>query len=115
MTIYRRGTICLANLNPGKKSEPGKVRPVLILQSDLLNEAGHPSTIVVPLTTNLVDGLSRLRYRLTRRGKLERDSDLLLDQIRAIDNARFTSEPLTELNSDELVTITQRLVRLIEQ
>ena len=47
----KHGTIWLANLNPQKGTEPGKTRPVLILQDQALLDAGHPSTIIIPLTT----------------------------------------------------------------
>ena len=43
-TAFRRGEIRLANFNPSKGTEAGKIRPCLILQSDLLNEDGHAST-----------------------------------------------------------------------
>jgi mRNA interferase MazF len=47
----RHGWLCLADLAPRFGTEPGKVRPVLVVQSDLLNETGHPSTWVLPCTT----------------------------------------------------------------
>jgi mRNA-degrading endonuclease toxin of MazEF toxin-antitoxin module len=34
-------------------TEPGKMRPVLVIQTDLLNAARHPSTWVLPYTTKL--------------------------------------------------------------
>ena len=86
--------IWLANLNPGRGTEPGKTRPVLIVQSQTLLNVGHPSTLIVPLTTNLVDDAEPLRLRLKAFAKLKRDSDLLVDQLRAIDNRRLTSGPL---------------------
>ena len=49
----RRGALYLADLSPRLGTEPGKVRPVLVIQSDLLNEAEHPSTWVLPCTTRL--------------------------------------------------------------
>lgn len=93
-----RGTIWLANLNPGKGTEPGKTRPVLILQDQALLDAGHPSTIIIPLTTNLSDDAEPLRIRIKAHEKLSRDSDLLIDQIRAIDNRRLTSGPIDTLD-----------------
>jgi mRNA interferase MazF len=93
-----RGTIWLANLNPQKGTEPGKTRPVLILQDQALLDAGHPSTIVIPLTTNLIDDAEPLRVRVKACEKLAKDSDLLIDQIRAIDNRRLTSGPLATLD-----------------
>ena len=47
----RRGALYLADLSPRLGTEPGKVRPVLVIQTDLLNEAEHPSTWVIPCTT----------------------------------------------------------------
>lgn len=38
----------LADLNPQIGMEAGKTRPVLILQTNLLNKTNHPSTIVFP-------------------------------------------------------------------
>jgi len=46
--MLRRGEVWWANLNPGSGTEPGKIRPVLILQNEALLEAQHPSTVVIP-------------------------------------------------------------------
>ncbi|MES2732053.1 MAG: type II toxin-antitoxin system PemK/MazF family toxin [Bacteroidota bacterium] len=46
----KRGQIWWANLDPARGTEAGKIRPVVILQTDLLNDVGHPSSIVCPLT-----------------------------------------------------------------
>ena len=96
--VIDHGTIWLANLNPGKGTEPGKTRPVLVLQDQALLDAGHPSTIIIPLTTNLIDDAEPLRIRVKARDLLVKDSDLLIDQIRAIDNRRLTSGPLATLD-----------------
>ena len=92
--MYNRGEVWLANLNPGRGTEPGKIRPVLIIQCQELLEALHPSTLVIPLTTNLIDAAEPLRLRIPARESLEQDSDLLIDQIRAIDNKRLIKGPL---------------------
>ena len=85
----RRGSLYLADLDPRRGSEPGKVRPVLVIQTDLLNEAGHPSTWVVPCTTRL-SGENLLRVVLPRgiAGNRE-ECEVMIDQSRAIDNGRF--------------------------
>ena len=88
------GAIWLANLNPGRGTEPGKTRPVLVVQSQTLLDAGHPSTLIVPLTTNLVDDAEPLRLRVKAFAKLKQDCDLLIDQLRAIDNRRLISGPI---------------------
>jgi mRNA interferase MazF len=98
--VIDHGTIWLANLNPGKGTEPGKMRPVLILQDQALLDAGHPSTIIIPLTTNLIDDAEPLRIRVNAREKLAKDSDLLIDQIRTIDNRRLTAGPIAALDPE---------------
>ena len=94
--VIQRGEVWLANLNPNKGSEPGKVRPVLVMQHQALLESEHPSTIIVPLTTNLVDEAYPLRIRLKATEKLKENSDILVDQIRAIDNKRIIDGPLMQ-------------------
>ena len=88
MTI-RHGFVYLADLSPRFGTEPGKLRPVLVLQSDLLNQAGHPSTWVLPCTTRLTGG-NLLRVLLPARMAGNRQScEIMIDQSRAIDNHRI--------------------------
>jgi mRNA interferase MazF len=88
--IVRHGLLCLADLNPRRGTGPGETRPVLVLQSDLLNTAGHPSTLVVPCTTRLT-GESLLRVVLPRGIAGNKEAcELMIDQCRAIDKRRFT-------------------------
>ena len=94
--MYKRGSIWLANMNPGRGTEPGKTRPVLIVQAHALLDAGHPSTLILPLTTHLVDAAEPLRFRLKVQAGLDKDSDVLVDQLRAIDNRRFVQGPLVQ-------------------
>jgi mRNA interferase MazF len=85
-----RFEIWLANLNPGKGTEPGKVRPVVVVQTDLINDT-HPSTIVCPLTSQIIDlenGLLRFTIHPGTSG-LEKKRDVMIDQLRALDNRRF--------------------------
>lgn len=85
----KRGEVYLANLNSRKGSEPGKTRPVLIIQDQSLLDVEHPSTLIIPLTTQLFDAAEPLRLRIPASGKLKQTSDLLIDQLRAIDNRRL--------------------------
>ena len=79
----------MADLTPRRGSEPGKVRPVLVIQTDLLNEAGHSSTWVLPCTTRL-SGTNLLRVSLPRGiAGNRKECEVMIDQSRAIDNARF--------------------------
>jgi mRNA interferase MazF len=107
------GTVWLADLNPQRGTEPGKTRPVLIIQSQALLDAGHPSTLIIPLTTSLIEGAEPLRLRLSARDRLDRDSDLLIDQIRAIDNQRLVTGPLTILGAEEISRIYSAILEVM--
>ena len=107
--MFKRGEIYLANLNPKKGNEVGKLRPILIYQIDMLNEIAHPTTTVLPLSTHLIDESYPLRLRVTKRDKLEADSEILCDQIRTIDNQRIIDERLTELNEDEIEQVDKQV------
>ncbi|HLE26028.1 MAG TPA: type II toxin-antitoxin system PemK/MazF family toxin [Thermodesulfobacteriota bacterium] len=81
--------VYLADLNPRIGTEPGKVRPVVVVQTDLLNGL-HPSTVVCPLTTKVQPRARFLRVHLTiGEAGLKEQSDIMVDQIRAIDNRRL--------------------------
>ena len=83
------GTLYIADLNPKQGSEAGKHRPVLVMQTDLLNQANHPSTWVLPCTTRLV-GENVLRVLLPKGiGGNSQACEVMVDQSRAIDNQRF--------------------------
>ena len=88
MALLKKYDIWLADLNPGRGTEPGKVRPVIIIQSDFLNNI-HPSTIICPVTTNVNRSSKILRVALSNNIALSKPSDILVDQIRSIDNKRF--------------------------
>jgi len=79
--------IWLADLNPTKGTEPGKIRPIVIVQTDLINDT-HLSTIICPITTNVIPEVELLRVHLNK-SQLDKLSDILVDQIRAIDNKRL--------------------------
>lgn len=95
MTSVLRGQVWAVNFeSQTHRQEAGKSeRPALVIQTDALNKAGHPTTIVIPGTSR-TDSLSPedrfpLRVRIQRSGDLKHDTDLLIDQVRAISNARF--------------------------
>ena len=96
--MRKRGEIWLADLNPRRGTKPGKTRPVLIIQAQALIDAGHPSTLIIPLTTQLIDDAEPLRLRVQAQGTLRKDSDLLVDQLRAIDYQRLVDGPLSAIN-----------------
>lgn len=83
------GRLYVADLNPRFGTEPGKVRPVVVVQTDALNRS-HPSTIVCPLTTKIAGFENPLRVALPKGvSGLGRPSDVLVDQLKSIDNRRL--------------------------
>ncbi len=89
----KRGHIYIVDFNPRIRTKPGKLRPAVVLQSDLVNEAGYPSTIVVPTTTRLVENPGILRLRVKKgQGGFAQESDLLLGQLIAVANESFRRE-----------------------
>ncbi|MBI4589786.1 MAG: type II toxin-antitoxin system PemK/MazF family toxin [Candidatus Rokubacteria bacterium] len=88
----KKWRVYVANLNPRMGTEPGKVRPVVVVQTDLLNGT-HPSTVVCPVTTKTRPQARFLRVHLAAgEAGLKESSDIMVDQIRAIDNRRFLSQ-----------------------
>lgn len=112
--MRRRGSVWLANLNPGRGAEPGKTRPVLVVQCQALLDAEHPSTLIVPLTTRLVDDAEPLRLRLKAQGRLKQDSDLLLDQLRVIDNKRLMDGPLLQCSAEFMARVDSALKDVLD-
>ena len=81
--------VWIADLNPQMGAEPRKIRPVLIVQTDLLNSE-HPSTLVCPITTNVQPDAVILRNHLRKGVARAKDNcDIMIDQIRSIDNKRL--------------------------
>lgn len=109
-----RGEIWLADLDPRRGTEPGKTRPVLIIQSQALLDATHPSTVIIPLTTNTVDDAEPLRIRVPASGRMRRDSDLLIDQLRAIDNRCLTQGPMTCLSNALMAKVADAIREILD-
>jgi mRNA interferase MazF len=84
--------IWIADLEPQRGTETGKVRPVLIVQTNLLNNE-HPSTVICPVTTNVEKDSDILRVHI-RKGiaNLKIESDIMIDQIRTVDNRRLLNK-----------------------
>ncbi|WP_417430153.1 type II toxin-antitoxin system PemK/MazF family toxin [Halpernia sp.] len=99
--------IWIADLNPQIGTESGKTRPVVIIQTNLLNKISHPSTIICPITTNIQADSDILRVHLGKEmANLHEDCDILIDQVRAIDNKRLVKK---------IGVIPQNLVKKIKE
>jgi len=102
----------MANLNPNYKSEIGKVRPVVIVQTDKLNDY-HTSTIICPLSTRIFE-VTPVRVKLNKRESgLDQPSEILIDQIRAIDNSRFKKK-IGSINKDSLIKVKDLLKKILD-
>ncbi|MES2332195.1 MAG: type II toxin-antitoxin system PemK/MazF family toxin [Bacteroidota bacterium] len=113
-TKIKQYDVWFADLNPRFGTEPGKLRPVVIIQTDLLTEVGHPSTLICPLTTNVIPDASILRVHLSKKeAGTTMLSDILVDQVRAIDNKRFI-ERMGTLNKASVKTLRENLAILLD-
>jgi mRNA interferase MazF len=102
--------IWIADLNPQIGTEPGKTRPVLAVQTNLLNKIPHPSTIVCPITTNVKKNSQILRVHLKKgTANLQQDSDVMIDQVRTIDNNRLIKK-VGDLPTDLIDKIKENLI-----
>jgi mRNA interferase MazF len=102
-----------ADLNPQIGTEPGKIRPVLVIQTDLLNSV-HPSTIICLITTNVVKESDILRVHMKKGvANIQKPSDLMIDQIRAIDNKRFVQK-IGELPNDIRKIVIENLKIILD-
>lgn len=119
MTTPSRGEFWLVDLNPQSyKEEPAKKgRPCLVIQTDPLNAAGHPTTIVIPGTSKVFrDALGDafpLRVsvgRVLSEGELAKETDLLIDQVRAISNRRLVgTAPIGRASEGQLQRVQEAL------
>jgi mRNA interferase MazF len=103
--VFNRGDVYIANLDPQKGSEQGGVRPVFILQIDVLNRVGN-TVIVIPFTTNLKRAKLPSALLVPKgEGGLFEDSVALCHQIKALDKSGLQGY---------LGTVSQQTLRLIE-
>ena len=109
MALIRRGEVWVARLNPNQGAEVGKVRPVVVIQADLLTQAGVPTVVVVPLTTQRRRGTELLRVEIPARDRLLQPCYAMAEQPRALDRARLGEGPLTRLLPEELLRLERAL------
>ena len=87
----RRGDIYYAELNPVVGSEQGGTRPVLIISNDTGNR--HSPTVIIAAITGKTQTKAKLptHTEVKEVEGLDRDSIILLEQIRTIDKKRLKS------------------------
>lgn len=104
---YNQRDIVTINFNPKKGDEIGKIRPALIISGDEENQI-LDTVIVMPLSTQLLDGMEPFRLRLPRRGGLEYDSDILINHIRTISKTRI-GQKIASVTTLEYQSIAENL------
>jgi mRNA interferase MazF len=109
----RQFEIWIADLNPRIGTEPGKVRPVIIVQTDLLNKH-HPSTLICPVTTNVRPDSEILRVHLAKGScGLDEACDVMIDHLRAIDNGRLLNK-VGKVPAEAIIKIKENLMIILD-
>jgi len=104
-----RGDIVIVNLYPKKGDEVGKIRPAVIVSGNDEN-AILDTVMLMPLSTDLIDNMYPYRMKILKRDGLKEDSDILINQIRALSKTRI-KEKIAKLTSVEYDTVIQNLCK----
>lgn len=106
--IVKRGDVFFADLSPVVGSEQGGVRPVLVIQNDIGNRFS-PTVIVAAITAQIQKAKLPTHVEIdAKKYKFERDSVILLEQIRTIDKQRLTDK-ITHLDEDMMNLVDEAL------
>jgi len=105
-----RGDVVLVNFEPVKGSEQRGIRPSLIIQNDIFNKYS-PTTIVAPITSRLFKKEYPTNVLIKKEdSKLNRDSTILLNQIKTIDKSRIIKK-INVLN-DFIINKVNRAIKI---
>ena len=106
--MINKGDVYYADLNPVIGSEQGGVRPVVILQNDIGNKYS-PTVIVAAITSRINKAKMPTHIELAAKDYgLNKDSVILLEQIRTIDKKRLR-EKIGHLDSTLMATVNDAL------
>jgi mRNA interferase MazF len=108
----RRGEVWIGNLNPNRGAAVGKIRPVLVIQSDFLTEAGSETVVVLPMTTQVRASREPLRVVIRARDRLQHPCHVVPEQPRTLDRQRLRDGPLTTLSREEMARV-ERVLRAV--
>lgn len=107
MNIYR-GEVYFADLSPVVGSEQGGVRPVLIIQNDIGNRFS-PTVIVAAITAQIQKAKLPTHVEINaKKYGFDRNSVILLEQIRTLDKQRLTDK-ITKLDDEMMEKINRAL------
>jgi mRNA interferase MazF len=108
-----RGELWWADYGIPYGSEPGYRRPVIIIQNNLFNNSKIKTTIVVPLSTNLLlaDVPGNIFINKKDSG-LTKDSVIIISQIGIIDKERLL-EKVSKINRETVEKIENNIMYII--
>lgn len=113
MEMIRRGEVWVANLNPNRGREIGKIRPVLFMQADSLTSIDSPMIIILPMSTKTYPSFKRWRITIPARDRLLKNCQVLVGQPRALDRNYFGEGPLTQLTPAEMAAVEKSLLAVM--
>lgn len=106
--VVKRGDIYYANLSPVVGSEQGGHRPVLVIQNDVGNKYS-PTIIVVAITSQISKAKLPTHVEINaKQSSLEKDSVILLEQLRTIDKRRL-KEKVSHLSEDIMSLVDESI------
>jgi mRNA interferase MazF len=106
--VVKRGDIYYANLSPVVGSEQGGHRPVLVIQNDVGNKYS-PTIIVVAITSQISKAKLPTHVEINaKQSSLEKDSVILLEQLRTIDKRRL-KEKVSHLSEDIMSLVDEAI------
>lgn len=104
--IVKRGDVYFADLSPVVGSEQGGVRPVLIIQNDIGNRFS-PTVVVAAITAQIQKAKLPTHVEIdAKKYGFDRDSVILLEQIRTIDKQRLTDK-ITHLDDEMMANVNE--------
>jgi mRNA interferase MazF len=111
--LLTQGGIYLAKLDPSKPTEIGKIRPVIILNSQAILNTVPSIVFICPLSSQSQPEFANLHFQLIARDNLKVISYALVEHCRAITITRIIYPRIAQITLPELTTITHYLHRLI--
>ena len=112
--VLTRGGIYLAKLNPSKIGEVGKIRPVIILNSQTILDSEPPIIFICPLSSKSESAFSNIHLKLSPRDNLEVESYALIEHCRSISLSRLIFPRIAQITDHEVSILLLRLKHLLD-
>lgn len=111
--IIRRGDIYYADLRPVVGSEQGGIRPVLVIQNDTGNRHS-PTVIIAAITSQMHKSKLPTHVEIdSQKYDIDKDSVVLLEQLRTIDKKRLRDK-VCHLDNDIIAKVDKALLVSLE-